>query len=82
VVIVSNPPGYNAITGRSAIVIPDGDEQTVLDVAKRYGGSYLILEPNAVPRGLSSLYKNPYTHPGFEYLGSIEEVLIFEIRDY
>lgn len=82
VVIVSNPPGYNAITGRSAIVIPDGDEQTVLDVAKRYGGNYLILEPNAVPRGLSNLYKNPYTHPGFEYLGSIEEVLIFEIREY
>ena len=34
-VIVTNPPGYYLFSGRPAVAVPDGDAQTVLDVAHR-----------------------------------------------
>ncbi len=44
VVIVRNPPGYYINAERPAISLPFGDEAAILQVAERYGASYLVLE--------------------------------------
>lgn len=78
IVLVNNPPGYFGATGRPALVIPDGDEEASLAVARRYQGSYLLLEPNH-PRGLEDLYRNPGDRPGLDYLLTVDGAHIFSI---
>ncbi|MBU4225729.1 MAG: hypothetical protein KKC71_07900 [Chloroflexi bacterium] len=80
VVIVANPPGYYLASGRSAVAIPDGDEQTVLQVARRYGGRYLILEQGSLPHALEALYARPDRHPNFRCMGEVEEARIYAIQ--
>lgn len=80
VVIVANPAGYYLASGRPAVVVPDGDEQTVLQVARRYGGRYLILEKGSLPRGLEALYNQPGRNPDFYYIGAVEAARIYVIQ--
>lgn len=78
-VMVNNPPGFWLATGYPAIVIPDGDEQTLFVVAKRYGAQYVILEMDHV-RGLDSLYEKPFDRDGLQLMGEIGDTLIFQIE--
>ncbi|MEE9189134.1 MAG: hypothetical protein V3U36_07185 [Anaerolineales bacterium] len=78
VVMVNNPPGYYAMTGRQAIVIPDGDLQTALLAARKYQASYLILDEN-YPQGLGEIYLNPGNYPGISYLKTIQQMQIYII---
>ena len=80
VVIVANPPGYYLTSGRPAVAVPDGDAQTVLDVAHRYGGLYLILEQGSLPGGLARLYDQPIGQPDFRFLGEVEAARIYVIQ--
>jgi hypothetical protein len=80
VVIVANPPGYYLASGRPAVAVPDGDEQTVLDVARKYGGRYLILEQGSLPRGLARLYDQPIGQPDFRFLGEVAAARIYVIQ--
>ena len=34
--MVANPPGFYLASGNPAIAVPDGDENTLLTVARRY----------------------------------------------
>jgi hypothetical protein len=80
IVLTINPPGYFAHTHRPALAIPDGDLQTVVEVANRYGGKYLLLEPSHTD-GLQELFANPETpHPGLRYLAKVDNnhIYIFE----
>lgn len=79
VVMINNPAGLNAATGRSAIVIPDGPLETSLQVAQRYGASYLILEPNHVD-GLKELYAQPGDRQGLEYLAVEGGAYLYRIK--
>jgi len=47
VVMVRNPPGYYLMTGRSAIVIPYGDESSLLAVAARFHARFVAIEAAA-----------------------------------
>jgi hypothetical protein len=78
IVLINNPPGYFVATGRPALAIPDGDLNSTLLVAKKYGGAYLILEYNH-PLGLDELYQIPIDHPGIKYLTTISGAHIFRI---
>jgi hypothetical protein len=78
IVLVNNPPGYFVATGRSALVIPNGNEQTSLEVANRYGASFLILEKDHV-NGLNDLYLHPGDRPGLKYLSSVGQIYLFKI---
>jgi len=78
VVLVNNPPGYYATTGRSALAIPDGDMETALQPALLYGVRYMLLESNH-PVGLNEHYLEPRDSPGWRYLGTVEGVRIYEI---
>src|SRR5450759_1766955 len=78
IVLVNNSPGYFTATGRSAIVIPDGDVNTMMAVARKYGASYLVLEQNTVD-GLRGLFQNPQSLPGLEFLQTVDQAQIFRI---
>ena len=77
VVLVNNAPGYFLASGQAAISIPYGDVQTLRDVAERYGGRYLLLEFNQL-QGDDDLYAQPGDRPGLHYVGTVEEVRIYE----
>ncbi len=55
IVLVNNAPGYFVATGRKAISIPDGDLESTVQVAEKFGGAYLVLEYNH-PTGLNQVY--------------------------
>ena len=64
-VAVNNPPGFYVATGRRAIVIPNGDEDTLKEVVTRYDIRWVILDSNQ-PEGLARLYENPQVAPWLE----------------
>ncbi len=77
-VIVNNPPGYYLANRRPAIAIPYGDVAVVLDVARRYQASFLLLEFNQL-LGIVDLYQNPLALPQFTYLGKVGQIQVFKI---
>jgi hypothetical protein len=80
IVIVSNPPGFFVATGRKSIAIPDGDEKTLMAVAKKFGGNYLVLDESSIPKGLFGLYQNPTQSPDFQFLGDVEGTHVYGIQ--
>jgi len=79
VVIVRNPPGYYVRTRRSAILLPLGDESTILEIAKRYNAQYLVLEKENSLKDLQDLYDDPQANPGFIYLGEAAGAHLYRI---
>lgn len=61
-VMVNNPPGFALRTGHPAIVVPNGDVDTLLAVADRYGATVLVLDANR-PGPLAGLYAGTEAHP-------------------
>jgi hypothetical protein len=80
VVMVANPPGFYLASGNPAIAVPDGDKDTLLRVAKRYGAKYVILEEGATPGSLMAVYDHPAEQPGLQYLGDIGGMHIYGIQ--
>jgi hypothetical protein len=62
VVMVNNPPAFSYYSGRRSVVVPNADLETTLAVCRRYGATYLVLEPNH-PGPLAALYKGDVAHP-------------------
>jgi len=81
IVLVNNPPGYFVATGRKAISIPDGGMLTLLAVAERYGGAYLILEPNH-PQELDSLYNQEEIHARLQLVSIILDTYLYHINNH
>jgi hypothetical protein len=79
VVVTRNPPAYFIMTGRSAIVIPDGDVESLLAAARKFDARYLVLEKTDTGP-LLDLYQNPEKYPEFELLGAVDEAHIFIIN--
>jgi hypothetical protein len=79
VVMTRNPPAYFIMTGRRAIVVPFGNVQTILDAARKFGVSYIILERISTYVDLTNLFDQPSQYPDFEYLGSIDETIILKV---
>jgi hypothetical protein len=79
IVIVPNPPGYYVRSGQSAIRLPVGDESTILEVAKKFGAKYLVLEQSSSLGALQSLYDNPQTNKDFIYLGEVENAHLYRV---
>jgi hypothetical protein len=80
IVLVNNPPGYFVASGRPAIAIPDGGEETLLAVSRRYGAKYLLIEKNHVV-GLGELYDSPGDKPGWLYLADDDGTYIYKMID-
>jgi hypothetical protein len=80
IVMVRNPPAYFVMTGRQAIVVPDGDVQALLAVSRKYHASYVILEPTGSSSPLYDLYEHPEAYPEFKPLGVIGDNHILFIK--
>lgn len=80
IVIVRNAPGYYLETGRSAISIPYGGEQAILDAADQFNAGYLVLEPAAVLDPIKDLFKNPENSDRFVYLGELDGAHIYKLE--
>jgi len=80
VVIVANPPGFYLASGHPAIAVPDGDIETIRELAGRYDAQYLVLEKNSTPARLEPVYLHPDGQTGLRYLGEVEEARIFVIQ--
>lgn len=79
VVVTRNPPAYFVMTGRAAIVIPDGGEEVLLAAARKLNARYLVLEkPEAGP--LVNLYQSPDKNPAFQFLGGMDDAHIYLIN--
>lgn len=76
VVMVNNPPGYYAVTGRPAIVIPHGGMEALLGAAERFHPSYLVIDEN-FPQGLENLYREPGEYAGLTYLGPVLDMQVY-----
>jgi hypothetical protein len=76
IVMVNNPPGYYAMTGRQSIAIPDGDLQSSLLAGRDFQASYLVLDKN-FPEGLGEIYRNPGDYPGLKYLITVSQMQIY-----
>ncbi len=80
IVIVRNAPGYYLETGRSAISIPYGGEQAILDASAQFNADYLVLEPAAVLDPIKDLFRNPENRDKFIYLGELDGAHIYKIE--
>ncbi len=77
-VLVNNPPGYYLVSGRSALVIPDGDEEMLLAAARQFQARYLVLEITN-PWMLLDLYLGQSQRPELTYLTSIGTTRLYRI---
>jgi len=80
VVMVADPPGFYLASGNPAIAVPDGDENTLLVVARRYQAEYVVLEEGSTPGGLQTVYEHPSEQAGLLYLGDVDGAHIYGIQ--
>ena len=80
VVIVRNPPGYYLASNRRAVVLPFGDESTLLAVAEKFHAKYLVLEKNGTFDAIQNLYDDPNGNPSFTYLGEVDGARLYRIE--
>lgn len=80
VVIVRNPPGYYLASNRRAVVLPFGDESTLLAVAEKFNAKYLVLEKNGTFDAIQDLYDDPNGNPSFTYLGEVDGARLYRIE--
>jgi len=80
IVMVRNPPAYFIMTGRQAIVVPDGNVQALLAASRKFKASYVILEEIGNSNPLYDLYEHPEAYPEFINLGVIGDNHILFIK--
>ncbi|MBN1640044.1 MAG: glycosyltransferase family 39 protein [Anaerolineae bacterium] len=80
-VMVNDPPSFYYHARRPCVAIPNGDLETVLQVADRYEVAYLVLDRNNP--SLSALYEAPASDPRLELQAQIAvggvTTLLFEV---
>jgi hypothetical protein len=83
IVMVRNPPGYYLMTGRSSIVIPYGDENTLLNVAKHFRARFVAIEALGASGPIKTIYDNK-GDASLRFLGEVNEpnnlTRVFEIQ--
>jgi hypothetical protein len=75
-VLATNPPGLTAVTGHPAVGTPDGEPETLAQVAADFGVRWVLVEPNH-PEGLEAFYDHPEDVGGLTFIETVEDVHIF-----
>ena len=78
-IMINNPPGLYAATGRESIVIPDGGIKEVVEAAKEFNVRFIVLEANH-PEGLSELYQDPTSEGELKYISTVSGSHYFSIQ--
>jgi hypothetical protein len=71
-VAVNNPPAFYYHTGRPAIAVPAGDQETLVQAMTDFGVRWLALDVNVVP-ALSLLYQQPDADPRFQRRATFQD---------
>ena len=79
-ILINNPPGYWIANERSALSVPDGGVETLLDLANDFNVQYLVLEKDH-PVGLKHLYSTASTATNLERLSTLDDTHIFKISN-
>ena len=80
VVMIGNPPAYRYHGGGLSVITPNEEPATTLEVARRYGVRYLVLDPNSPPP-LADVYQNADDQPGLALITTFGNILIFEVTE-
>jgi hypothetical protein len=78
-VMVNNPPGYFNANQRGAVMIPNGDERVIQQVAQKFGVTYLLLDENPV-KPLVERYLQPGNGNGLILMGIFENYQVYRIE--
>jgi hypothetical protein len=78
IIMVNNPPGFYLATGRKSIVIPNGNVENLIAVARVYDAEIVVLESNH-PDELDDLFTKPAQNQSMQMLTSTGDVHIFRI---
>ncbi len=78
IVVAGNPPGFTYHTGHPSIVIPDGDADTLIGAARRFGAKWLVLDANR-PAPLAALYADPNSDSRFKLFATFDGTYLFQI---
>lgn len=73
VAAVNNPPALHAISGRPAVVLPNGGIDSLRAVVDRYDVRWIVLDENR-PEGLRALYENRELVGWLELAGTVESM--------
>jgi hypothetical protein len=79
IVMVRNPPGYQILTGRPAIVVPYAGAADILAAARRYDTRYLVIESAGAAGPIKAVYDDVRSE-AFEFLGELDGTRVFRIR--
>jgi len=79
ILMINNPPGLFIATGKSSVVIPNGDIEELLEAANEFNVRYLVLESNH-PAGLDELYQSPESQRGLVYIRTQSGTRYFRIQ--
>jgi hypothetical protein len=77
-VMVIDPPGWYYLSGQRAIMTPNEPLSTMLDVCRRYGARYLLLE-GAHPLALHQLYLGTESNPSLVLRATVSGIQVYEI---
>jgi hypothetical protein len=78
IVMAGNPPGFTYHTGHPSIVTPNGDMNTLMDAARRFGAHWLVLDANR-PAPLAALYADPNLDARLKLAATFDRTYLFEI---
>lgn len=82
-VMVGNPPAFWYHTGRPALVIPNGDVETLLAAADRYGAEYVLFDRNC-PAPLAEWCSGTASHTRLEPVAGWGEetvrIVLYRVR--
>jgi len=78
VVMAGNAPSIYYHTGRAAINIPNEPPDVLVEVAERYGASYLIMDENH-PQPLVGLYHGKENHPDIKLIATFENIKLYQL---
>jgi len=81
VVMVNSPPTFYYFSERPCLSVPNGDVETLLAVARRYGSDVLILDRNR-PDPLATLYTGDVADPRVELWATLDDDYVGPVRIY
>jgi hypothetical protein len=77
--MVPDVPAYYYATHKPAVVITSDPLPVNLEIARRYGARYFVLQPNHAPAALAELAEKK-SAPGFRLIGQIGEIQLYRLE--
>ena len=80
-IMIVNPPAFYYVSGRPCLAIPNEAPDVVVEAAKRYGATYLLIERDH-PEPLDNLYRQESDEECLLEVARWEGTLLFEVQEH